>query len=262
MLAFRCFAAHAQHHKDRVQSSRSIAASLEHTWGAVEFNGDDKPSQSCVTDSVFLHHASSVRNIELKRFSASSACQAPLSLHQANNVSTLGVYRCSPASLVCDALHACSSNLTDLTLEIDVIEEASEHLASALATCSKLEKFAIGYCKDIALPSLDSVVKSLSRSPTLKSIVFTSVPVLGSNPAALSLLLGNVARCSLLEELVLYKCGMWTNDFSDLNNDQAWQFIHAVNAHGGINVIQFDGGKVPSGSPVLKAVSYDYGKAQ
>ena len=30
MLAFRCFAAHAQHHKDRVQSSRSIAASLEH----------------------------------------------------------------------------------------------------------------------------------------------------------------------------------------------------------------------------------------
>ena len=163
MLAFRCFAAHAQHHKDRVQSSRSIAASLEHTWGAVELNGDDKPSQSCVTDSVFRHHASSVRNIELKRFSASSACQTPLSLHQANNVSTLGVYRCSPASLVCDALHACSSNLTDLTLEIDVSEEASEHLASAFATCSKVEKFAIGYCEDIALPSLESVVKSLPR---------------------------------------------------------------------------------------------------
>ena len=145
MLAFRFFAAHAQHHKDRVQSSRSIAASLEHTWGAVEFNGDDKLSQSCVTDSVFRHHASSVRNIELKRFSASCAYQAPLSLHQANNVSTLGVYRCSPASLVGDALHACSSNLIHLTLEIDVSEEASEHLASALATCSKLEKVAIGY---------------------------------------------------------------------------------------------------------------------
>ena len=27
-------------------------------------------------------------------------------------------------------------------------------------------------------------------------------------------------------------------------------------------MIQFDGAKVPSGSPVLKAVSYDYGKAQ
>ena len=51
-------------------------------------------------------------------------------------------------------------------------------------------------------------MKSLSRLPTLKSIVFTSVPVLGSRPADLSLLLGNVARCSLLEELVLYKCGM------------------------------------------------------
>ena len=209
---------------------------------------------------MFRHHASSVRVIKLKRFSASSACHAPLSLHQANNVSTLGVYRCSPVSLVCDGLHACSSNLTELTLEIDVSEEASEHLASALATCSKLEKFAIGCCEDIALPFPESVLKSLSILPTLTSIAFTSVPVLGSSPAALSLLLFDVARCSLLEELVLDKCGMvfrsllaiadhlhcwprltslrlWANDFGDLTNDQAWQFIHAVNAHGGINVI-------------------------
>ena len=141
--------------------------------------------------------------------------------------------------------------------------------------------------EDIALPSLESVVKSSSRLPTLKSIVFTSVPVLGSSTAALSLLLGNVVIWSLLEELELYKCGMVSKSLLAIDNHlHCWprltsysgcgrttsttlpmtrhgmQFIHAVFAHGGINMSQFDGAKVPSGSPVLKAVSYDYGKAQ
>ena len=82
--------------------------------------------------------------------------------------------------------------------------------ASSISSCDMQQAGEGRYrvLDDIALPSLESVVKSSSRLPTLKSIVFTSVPVLGSSTAALSLLLGNVVKCSLLEELVLYKCGM------------------------------------------------------
>ena len=265
MLAFQCFAEYAQHHSDRVQSVRSISASLEHKHGDVIVYGDDNPLQCRTIETVVRHHKSSVKKVRLIGCGPSSVCKVPPLLYKATNVSTLVVEHC-PVSLVLDALESFSSSLTNLSIHnIDVSDEDEEELSPAIKSCNKLEKLTM-LSISISLQSLRCIagalasLKSCEFSAGLKSCEFSGLKVV-DNPEALKGLLSDLVKCDSLEKLVLYACDLpsaclpeiadqlrsWPrltllniggNYFSDLTDDQAKKFIKAVkvNTHGGIRL--------------------------
>ena len=273
MLAFRCFAEYAQHHNDRVQSVQSISASLEHEHGDVIVYGDGNPLECRSIETVVRHHKSSVKKVYLSGCRPSSVCQVTRSLYEATNVSTLVMAHCSPVSLVCNALQSFSSCLTNLYIRnIDVSDEDAAVLSSAIASCNKLEKLTMHRIATSS-QSLCYIARSLSSLPMLKSVTFRHVEVLGSSEA-LEVLFRNLATCSLLEQLVLTGCGIssvcisllacrlhyWPgltvlnlqrNNLSDLTEDQAMEFIQAVNVHGGIQ-------RLLVGSALLQNASYTH----
>ena len=259
MLAFQCFAEYAQHHSDRVQSVRSISASLEHKHGDVIVSGDDNPLQCRPIETVVRHHKSSVKKVRLIGCRPSSVCEVLPSLHEATNVSSLRV-DCSPVSLVRGALKSFSSSLTNLSISnIDVRDEDEEGLSSAIKLCQKLENLVM-LSISISLESLCRIAGASAKFSMLKSCEFSVLKVV-DNPEDLKGLLSNLVKCISLEKLVLYACDLpsaclpeiadqlrsWPrltllniggNYFSDLTEDQAKKFIKAVklNTHGGIRL--------------------------
>ena len=281
MLVFRCFAEYAHHHKGQVQPVPSISASLEHKMGEIVLRGPDNPLQGRTVGIVVRHHMPSLKKIRLRDFNPGSTCQVPDSLIEATAVSTLVVVDCKPLTLVCKLLNAWSACLTDLMIDHDAGDEDSELLSDALASCRHLERFAVRW-SNLSLRALGFVAGSLPHMARLKSIHFQYVSVL-STPEALHVLLAGLATCGLLEMLEFYQCGLlpksllliadsltlhaWPclssvylagNDFSDVTDDQAAQFIQAINAHGGVRVVHLFGAEVPGGSSLREKSAYTH----